>query len=70
MVARMAKTSRCRKKCKKPEKPLLAGNPEEISPPYVPLYSSFMEKPQALIDLMQSIIQLISPPGQTADSFF
>jgi hypothetical protein len=31
---------------------------------------SFMEKHQALIDLMQSISKFINPPGQTADSFF
>jgi hypothetical protein len=33
---------------------------------------SFMEKPQALIDLMQldPSSKLISPPGQTANSFF
>jgi hypothetical protein len=39
MVARMAAASKCRKKkCKKPEKPILAEDPEETSPPFVPLY--------------------------------
>jgi hypothetical protein len=38
MVARLAAASKYREKCKKPEKHILAGNPKETSPPYVPLY--------------------------------
>jgi hypothetical protein len=38
MVARMAAASKCREKCKKPEKPILAGNPKETLPPNMPLY--------------------------------
>jgi hypothetical protein len=38
MVARVAAASKCREKCKKLEKPILAGDPEETSPPFVPLY--------------------------------
>jgi hypothetical protein len=38
MAARMAAASKYREKCKKPEKPILAGHPEETLPPYVPLY--------------------------------
>jgi hypothetical protein len=40
MVARMAVAFKCREKCKKPEKSILAGNPKETLPPYVPLYPS------------------------------
>jgi hypothetical protein len=40
IVARMAKASKCREKCKKPEKPMLVGDPEETLPPYVALYPS------------------------------
>jgi hypothetical protein len=35
MVARVATTSKYREKT---EKPILAGEPEEIPPPYVPIY--------------------------------
>jgi hypothetical protein len=38
MVARVAAASKCREKCKKPEKPILVGEPEETPPPYVQLY--------------------------------
>jgi hypothetical protein len=38
MVARMAAASKCREKCEKPEKPILAGNPKETLPPNMPLY--------------------------------
>jgi hypothetical protein len=37
----VAAASKCREKCKKPEKPILVGDPEETPPPYVPLYPSF-----------------------------
>jgi hypothetical protein len=35
MVARVAATSMCRDKCKKLEKPILVGDPEETLTPYV-----------------------------------
>jgi hypothetical protein len=35
MVARVAATSKCREKTKEP---VVAEEPEEIPPPYVPLY--------------------------------
>jgi hypothetical protein len=38
IVARMEAASKCREKCKKPEKPILAGDPKEIPTHYVPLY--------------------------------
>jgi hypothetical protein len=38
MVARVAAGCKYREKLKKPEKPILVGDPEESSPPYVPLY--------------------------------
>jgi hypothetical protein len=38
MVARMAAASKCREKCKKPEEPILVGDPKETPFPYVPLY--------------------------------
>jgi hypothetical protein len=38
MGAREAATSKCREKYKKPEKPILAGDPKETLPPYVLLY--------------------------------
>jgi hypothetical protein len=38
MAVRAAAPSKYRKKCKKPEKPILVGDPEESLPPYVPLY--------------------------------
>jgi hypothetical protein len=37
-VARVAAASMYREKCKKPENPILVGDPEESPPPYVPLY--------------------------------
>jgi hypothetical protein len=37
VVARVAAASKCREKCKKPEKPILVRNPEESLPNYVPL---------------------------------
>jgi hypothetical protein len=38
MVARVAAASKCREKCKKSEKSILAGDPERTLPRYVPLY--------------------------------
>jgi hypothetical protein len=38
MVARAATVSKYREICKKPEKPILVGDPKESLPPYVPLY--------------------------------
>jgi hypothetical protein len=38
MVARVAAASKCREKCKKPEKPIFVGIPKETPPSYVPLY--------------------------------
>jgi hypothetical protein len=37
MVARVTAASKCREKCKKPEKPIIVGDPKESLPPYVPL---------------------------------
>jgi hypothetical protein len=38
MVARVAAASKCREKCKKPEKPILSGDPMETLLLYVTLY--------------------------------
>jgi hypothetical protein len=57
MVAKVAAASKCREKCKKPEKSTLVGDPEETLPIMCHCTPSFMEKAEALIDLMQSIIQ-------------
>jgi hypothetical protein len=38
MVAKVAAASKCRKKCKKPEKPPLVRDSKETPYPYVPLY--------------------------------
>jgi hypothetical protein len=38
MVARMAAASKCREKCKKPEKPILAGDSKGTPTPLLPLY--------------------------------
>jgi hypothetical protein len=37
-VTRKAAASKCREKCKKPEKPILVGDPKRTLAPYVPLY--------------------------------
>jgi hypothetical protein len=37
IVARVAAASKYREKCKKPEKPVLAEDPEDTLAPYVPL---------------------------------
>jgi hypothetical protein len=61
MVARVAAASKCREKCKKPEKPITVGDPKEFHPLMCHCTPSFTEKPQAMIDLMQSIIQTHKP---------
>jgi hypothetical protein len=38
MVAWVAAASKFREKCKKPEKPMLAGDPKETPTSYVPMY--------------------------------
>jgi hypothetical protein len=38
IVARTAASSKYREKCKRPEKPILMGDPEESPHPYVTLY--------------------------------
>jgi hypothetical protein len=38
MIARVAEASKCREKCKKPEIPILVGDPKKTPPYYVPLY--------------------------------
>jgi hypothetical protein len=57
MRARTAAASKCREKCKKPEKLILVGAPRRPYSLMCHCTPSFMEKLQALIDLMQSIIQ-------------
>jgi hypothetical protein len=38
MVPRVGAASKCREKCKKPEKIILADYPKKTSSPHVPLY--------------------------------
>jgi hypothetical protein len=62
MVARMAAASKCRKKkCKKPEKPILAEDLRRPHPLLCHCTPSFKEKPQVLTGLIQSIIQMHKP---------
>jgi hypothetical protein len=44
MVARVAATSKCREKTKEP---ILAEEPEEVLPPYVPLHPPLPPTPSA-----------------------
>jgi hypothetical protein len=46
MVARVAETSKCREKTKEP---ILAEEPEEITPPYVPLYPPLPPAPSSTL---------------------